>query len=62
MPSTSMRPLALGEQADDGAQQDRLAAARSADEAQNLAAAYIERQMIEHDAIAEADNEVAHRR
>ena len=45
--------LPLRQQADDRAQQHRLAAARAADEAEDLASAHVERQMIEHDVVAE---------
>ena len=52
--------LPLGHQADDGAHQHRLAAARSADETEDLAAPDVEIEMVEHDVAAEADHEVAH--
>ena len=42
--------LPLRNQTDDGAQQHRLAAAGRADDAEDLAAPDVERQMIEHDA------------
>jgi hypothetical protein len=52
--------LSLRQQADHRAKQHRLAAARGADEAQDLAAANIEIQMIQHYAGTEPDDEVAH--
>ena len=53
-------PAPLRQQPDQGPQQDRFAAAGRADQSQNLAFADIERKMVEHDAVAETDNEVLH--
>src|SRR5215468_6391827 len=47
------------DEADDGAHQDRFAAARSADEPEDFALADIERKAIDHDLAAESDHEVA---
>ena len=51
----------LGE-AEDGPHQHRLAGARGADEAQDLAALDVERQFVEDDIVAEADGDVARRK
>ena len=45
-------------QPDDGSHQHRLAAAGSADQAEDLAPADVQRQMVDHDLLAEADHEV----
>ena len=47
-----------GNEANDGSHQDRLAAAGSTDQAENLASANIQRQMVDHDMGAEADHKV----
>ena len=52
--------VALGQQPDDGAHQHRLAGARAADEAEDLAFEHVERRVIEHGRFAEADDEIAH--
>ena len=49
----------LCDQSDDGAQQNRLAAARSADQPEYLGPPHVERKMIEHDTAAEGDHEIA---
>ena len=49
---------ALRNEPDDGAQQHRLAAAGRADDAEDFAARKVERQVIEHDLIAETDHEI----
>ena len=54
------RAGALRNETDDGPQQDRLAAAGRADKAEDFAPPDIKRQVIEHDALAKADDEVAH--
>src|SRR5271169_4645828 len=50
---------ALGNEADDGAQQHRLAAAGRTDDAEDLAALEVERQMIEYDLIPETGHEIS---
>src|SRR5271170_4797303 len=50
---------ALGNKADDGAQQHRLAAAGRTDDAEDLAALEVEREVIEHGLLAETDHEIA---
>ncbi|MEY4938227.1 MAG: hypothetical protein RIS64_4588, partial [Bacteroidota bacterium] len=50
---------ALADQPDDGAEQHRLAGAGTADDAQNLAGAHIERQAVQDIDAAEAGDEVA---
>src|SRR3984957_9582315 len=52
--------VALGQQPDDGAHQHRLAGARAADEAEDLAFEHVERRAVEHGRVAEADGEIAH--
>src|SRR5947208_16081991 len=47
-------------QPDDSSHQHRLAAAGSAHQAQNLALADIDRQMVDHDPPAEADHKLVH--
>src|SRR5260370_39122838 len=54
------RALALGDEADDGPHQHRFALARAPDEAENLAAKYVERKLIEDAGAAEAHDEIAH--
>ena len=54
------RTLAARQEPDDGAQQHRFARARSADDAKDLGGSHIEGKMVEHDLVAEADDEVAH--
>ena len=51
---------ALGQEPDDGPEQHGLAAARAADEAEDLAVPHAERELVEHHALAEADHDVAH--
>ena len=51
---------ALRHQTDDGAGQHRLARARRADKAEDLAALHIEIEILEDQAILEADREIAH--
>jgi len=46
-------------EADDGSHQHRLASTGSADQAEDLASAHIQRQMVDHDMLPEADHEVA---
>ena len=53
-PNTSMLPSRGLDQADDGAQQHRLAGARAADHAQHLAAIDVEIDMVVDDLVAEA--------
>jgi hypothetical protein len=53
-------PALPWDQADDGPHQYRLAAAGSADQAENLAPADIQREVIYHDVAAEADHKIAH--
>src|SRR4029077_20728834 len=45
---------------DDGAHQYGLAAARSADQPENLAAAHVERQVVDHDLPPETDHQILH--
>src|SRR5580693_1832265 len=52
--------MALGQQPDDGAHQHRLAGARAADKAEDLAFEHIERRAVEHGCVAETDSEIAH--
>src|SRR3954452_1455693 len=49
-----------GNEPDDGSHQDRLAASGSADQAEDLTLANVERKMIDHDTAAEADHQVMH--
>ena len=48
------------DQANDGPHQHRLAAAGSADQAEDLAAADVQREVIDDDVAAKADHEIAH--
>ena len=52
-PSISMLPLACRIEADDGAQQHGLAGSRSADQADHLAAKYVEVEIVVDDVVAE---------
>ena len=52
-PSISMVPLVCPIEADDGAQQHGLAGSRSADQADNLAAKYVEIEIVVDDVVAE---------
>ena len=47
-------------EADDGSHQHRLAATRGANQAEDLTAPYVKREMIDHDMAAEADDKVMH--
>jgi hypothetical protein len=60
-PSTTMLPGLLLVQAEDRAQQHRLARARRADEAKDFAAINIEIEIVQHDMPAELHMDVAHR-
>ena len=59
-PNTSIVPALLGDEPEDGARQHRLAGARGADEAQNLAAIEVEIEAVHDELIAEAHLEAAH--
>src|SRR6266850_5696209 len=48
------------DQPDDGPHQHRLAAAGSADQAENLAASYVQREAIDHDVATKANHEIPH--
>src|SRR5271169_4190986 len=50
---------ALGDQAEQRAQQNRLSRARCADDAQNLAAIDVQREVLEHHLVAERDDQIA---
>src|ERR671918_84455 len=52
--------MALRQEPDHGAQEHGLTAARRADHAKDFAFPHIEREMIEHDLVAEAHDEIAH--
>src|SRR6185295_1094032 len=53
--------LARWNQTNDGSQQDRFAAARRTDQAEDLAAADVERKPVEHVFFPESNRQVAHR-
>ena len=61
LPNTSIRARGRPVEADDRAQQHRLAGARAADDAQHLAAVDVEVEMVVDDLRAEPVDEAAHR-